>query len=569
MSVLFNHKMRAIIMKKYPVIHYILVIFFLLTLNSQISAKEEKSDSYTQLVKLFKQWRAFEKAPFFNGAPDYRKDSLNIRYGLFKKYKERLDNIDHNNLTLEQKVDWYVVLAEMNGYDFNYRILQPWARDPAFYKTIWMHQSDVPAHEGPTHHALTEVWQYDFPLSDEQQKKLIEDVSVIVPLMAQAKENLTGNAKELWIAGIRDIKQQSQDLTQLAEMCGDDVTQQLKIAIAQAKIASDDLVIWLEYMAKSKTGPSGIGKKQYNWYQKHVRLMPLTWDDEVMILKRELSRAWSALKLEEQRNRHLPLLKAADSAEQFDQLTEKSIKKLIDFLKKQEILTVADYFEPALRQHRGQFIPEKKRNFFYIAMHYNPLPLYSHFYHWFELARMEHEPHHSEIRRGAVLYNIFDSRNEGTATAVEEMFMQAGLYDDNPRARELVWIMIAQRAARGLGSLYAHANIMTMEQAGNIHSEWTPRGWMKTEKELLLFEQHLYLRQPGYGTSYITGKFLLEEMMAYSAQQKDKNGEVFVLKEFFDELNAIGNIPVSLARWQMTGSKSPLLVKPGEGGRWE
>jgi hypothetical protein len=73
-----------------------------------------------------------------------------------------------------------------------------------------------------------------------------------------------------------------------------------------------------------------------------------------------------------------------------------------------------------------------------------------------------------------LLYNIFDSRNEGMATAVEEMFMQAGLYDDNPRVREIVYILIAQRAARGLGSLYAHANEMTMEEAGGIHSEYTP-----------------------------------------------------------------------------------------------
>ena len=49
---------------------------------------------------------------------------------------------------------------------------------------------------------------------------------------------------------------------------------------------------------------------------------------------------------------------------------------------------------------------------------------------------MDTEPHKSEIRRGPLLYNIFDSRNEGTATAVEEMFMQGGLYEDNPRARE-------------------------------------------------------------------------------------------------------------------------------------
>jgi hypothetical protein len=113
--------------------------------------------------------------------------------------------------------------------------------------------------------------------------------------------------------------------------------------------------------------------------------------------------------------------------------------------------------------------------------------------------------------------------------------------------------MIAQRAARGLGSLYAHANEMTMEEAGGIHSEYTPRGWMKTEKELLLFEQHLYLRQPGYGTSYITGKYLVENALADFARLQEAKEKPFALKDFFDQLNSIGNIPISLGHWEMTG----------------
>ena len=144
-----------------------------------------------------------------------------------------------------------------------------------------------------------------------------------------------------------------------------------------------------------------------------------------------------------------------------------------------------------------------------------------------------------------------------------EIFMQAGLYDDNPRVRELIWIMIAQRAARGLGSLYAHANEMTMEKAGKIHSEWTPRGWMKTERDLLIFEQHLYLRQPGYGTSYITGKYLVEETMKFFAVEKERQNEQFKLKDFFDELNATGNIPIILVKWQMTGVEDPFINKLG------
>ena len=133
--------------------------------------------------------------------------------------------------------------------------------------------------------------------------------------------------------------------------------------------------------------------------------------------------------------------------------------------------------------------------------------------------------------------------------------MQAGLYDDDPRVREIVYIMIAQRAARGLGSLYAHANEMTMEEAGGVHSEWTPRGWMKTEQELLIFEQHLYLRQPGYGTSYITGKYAIENAMADYARMKEAQGEAFVMRDFFDQLNSIGNIPIALGHWEMTGNR--------------
>jgi hypothetical protein len=277
-----------------------------------------------------------------------------------------------------------------------------------------------------------------------------------------------------------------------------------------------------------------------------------------MIHKSELARAWSSLKLEEHRNRKLPELAEAGSQEEFAEMAEKSVQSLMKFLKQAEIMTVKDYFEPILRKHTGHFVPKENREFFSIVGHYDLRPLYSHVYHWFELAWMENDPNESEIRRGPLLYNIFDSRNEGMATGVEEMFMQAGLYDDNPRVREIVYIMVALRAARGLGSLYAQANEMTMEEAGNIHLEYTPRGWMKTSKELMMFEQQLYLRQPGYGTSYITGKYLLQDVMMEFARMKQSKNEQFRIKDFFDELSAIGNIPVSLGLWQMTGIDKPL-----------
>ncbi|QSE95959.1 hypothetical protein [Fulvivirga lutea] len=529
------------------------MLFTLLICIISISAFAQENN-YSQLANLFAEWREFEKPPLLEGAPDYTKETFEKRWPEFEKLRTRLNAIDTTGWSVNNKVDWQIVWAEMNGYDFNHNILKPWVRDPAFYKSVWTYRSDVPAHEGPTHHMTTELWQYTFPLTKDQSTRLIEDLNVIPPLNEQAQTNLTGNAKDLWVTGIRDIKAQSFELKNLLAYEGVSKNKKLVTAINEAIKSTDDFASWLESQSEYKTGPSGIGKEDYTWYQQNVHLVPLTWDDEVMLLKRELARAWSALKLEEHRNRNLPEIKPVDSPEAYDALAEKSAASLLKFLDEQDIVTVKDYFKPALNAHLGAFVPEETRHFFWITAHHDPRPLYSHFYHWFELARMDTEPHSSPIRKMPLLYNIFDSRNEGMATAVEEMFMDAGLYDDNPRVREIVYILIAQRAARGLGSLYAHANIMTMEEAGGIHSEYTPRGWMKTEKELLIFEQHLYLRQPGYGTSYITGKYLMENAMMEFAQIKELKKEPFELKEFFDKMNSYGNIPASLATKQLINS---------------
>ena len=541
----------------------ILSLFFLISCTSEKEARVPTEEvpiykTYKDLTTLFEAWRTFETPPLFEGAPDYREETFKKRNAQFMSLQNKLISIDTLGWPIEHQVDWHLIWAEMNGYDFNQRILKPWQRDPAFYVTVWLERSDVPGHEGPTHHKILDLWTYHFPLSKEDRARIMNELKIIPAINEQAQENLTGNAKDLWITGIKDIRTQSIDLNDILNLKGVRDDSAVATLVNEAILSTNQLVEWLEGKADSKTGPSGIGKESYTWYQQNVHLVPLTWDDEVMILKRELARAWTALKLEEHRNRDLPPLSAADSPEAYEEKARASAKNLMSFLEENEILTVKDYFSPALNKHLGAYIPEATRNFFMIAAHYDPRPLYSHFYHWFELAIMDRHPPESPLRQGPLLYNIFDSRNEGTATAVEEMFMQVGLYDQSPRVREIVYIMIAQRAARGLGSLYAHANEMTMEEAGGIHSEFTPRGWMKTEKELLIFEQHLYLRQPGYGSSYITGKYLLEQTFADYAKMKSSQENGFVLRDFFDELNAIGSVPISLTRWEMTGLKPSL-----------
>jgi len=522
------------------------------------SADERTESSYDDLVQLFEDWREFERAPMRDGAPDYTAERFAKAYEELKLYTARLNAIDVSDWSIEQQVDWHIVRAEMNGFDFNHRVLKPWVRDPAYYQSIWTYKSDVPGHEGPTHHEVLELWTYSFPLSDMEEQRMVEQLRVIPPLMKQAQRNLTGNARDLWIAGTRNIRTQRINLDNISELVNESASNELVLAIQDAQQATDELVAWLEKEAPSKTGPSGLGKENYTWYQKNVHYLPLSWEEEVFLLQRELDRAWSSLKLEEHRNRNLPKQIAVSTPEEFDRLADRSATYLMEFLDQQGVMPVKDYMEPALREHLGEFIPESERNFFEIASHRDPTPLYTHFYHWFELAQMREEPHASPIRRDALLYNIFDSRNEGTATGVEEMFMHAGLYDENPRSRELVWIMLAQRAARGLGSLYAHANEMTMAEAGVVHLEWTPRGWMGNEPGLMEFEQHLYLRQPGYGTSYVTGKYLLEKLLAKRSKQMEHPSTEYTLSDFYGELNEAGSIPISLVHWQLTGDDTDI-----------
>tara|TARA_B100000029_G_scaffold181408_1_gene179091 strand:- start:111 stop:1742 length:1632 start_codon:yes stop_codon:yes gene_type:complete len=539
---------------------FFLLLLFGCNVTTNETYSERKTNNYQDLVDLFKDWRKFESPPLLNGAPDYTQERFNNDQEKFSELRNKLNNFDINKWSISNQIDWHIVRAEMNGYDFNYRVLRPWQRDPAFYQTIWMYQSDVPAHEGPTNHGVLEFWMYDIPLNQESEKKLLKELKSITPFLEQARINLTGNAKELWVAGIENLRKQRDNLIVIKTSLNLEDNHAINKEINTAIKSTEDFITWLEKESKNKTGPSGIGKENYTWYQKNVHLLPMTWEDEVRLLQRELDRAWSSLKLEEHNNKGLPELIPANSPGNFRELTEKGVRRFIDFIKEKEIMPFKENMEPALREHMGKYVPENERNFFNIGLHLDPLPLYSHFVHWFDLAEMRDNPHKSPIRRKALLYNIFDTKNEGIATGVEEMFMHAGLYNDSPRSREIVWIMIAQRAARGLGSLYAHANEMTMEEAGGVHVKWTPRRWMNREPHLLKFEQHLYLRQPGYGTSYITGKYMAERIVAEYAEKLEKENKEFTLKDFFKKFNEAGNIPISLVRSEIL-EESPDKIK--------
>ena len=517
------------------------------------SYAQTKTSSYQSLLQLCKELRLLERTNLPNGVPDYRSATIIKTQQTLLQYKNQLAKIDTAGWMLEQKVDYVLLRAEMNALDYNCRILKPWVRDPAFYAIIFGEQSDTPDHEGPTSFAAVELWNYSFPLSADDAKKLTAQLKVIPPLYEQAKINLTGNTRDLWSAGIEDVKGQVDLLDELVKKTTNDGTV-LNHAIANAKAASLQFITWLEKELPKKNGASGIGKENYTWHLRNVMMIPFSWEEEVTLLTRELNRAYYSLQLEREHNKNLPVLKAFSTPQEFTAGTDAAVKQLMGFVKQKEILPLKDYMEPALRKHIGEYIPEDKRNFFANISFRAPGVLYSHSTHWFEIARLTEEPHPDFIRTKPLPYNMWMQRSEGLATFMEETFMHAGLWDDNPRARELVWIMLAQRCARGLASLYAQANMINYEQARKFQVQWTPKGWTGDES-LVGFEQHLYLRQPGYGTSYVTGKYFIEHLVMDMGVKEDNHLNFY---HFFDKFYATGILPVSLVRWEMTGNDSEI-----------
>lgn len=520
----------------------------MMALAATSGAAADGGPGYEALTALFAEWREFQKPRIVHGVPDYSAPAMAAQHQALPEMKRRLAAIDPRAWPVSRQVDYHLVRAEMNGLDFDQRVLKPWAENPAFYVTVYPDESDQPAREGPFAWGGIDLWRYAYPLSAEDAAEVKTGLDRIPPLLEQARVNLTGDRKDLWTFGAKSLRRQSDDLKALGGKVRED-TPGLAASIEAARAATDALASWVETQSAAKSGPSGVGVENYDWYLKNVQLVPYTWREEVTLMERELARARSFLILEEERNRGLPELVPVLSADEHARRFEQGVRKYMTFLADHEVVTIAPYMERALREHVGSFTPGP-RDFFTEVDYRDPEVMRTHGYHWFDLARMVHEPHESPIRRGPLLYNIFDSRTEGLATGWEEMMLQAGMFDESPRSREMIYVLLAQRAARALGELKVQANELTLDGAARFTSANTPRGWLRLSLDTVWGEQHLYLQQPGYGTSYMIGKIEVEKLLRDRAGQL---GDAFTMKGFMDELNAAGLIPVSLLRWEMTG----------------
>lgn len=547
----------------------------LLGAGAALGGEAEAASGYKALTTLFADWRRFEPPATRDCAPDYSAAAMAEKAAGLVGFQKRLAAIDTKGWKTPARVDYEIVRAEMNGLDFNLRVLRPFARDPSFYANVFGEDSDVPEHEGPAFHPPIDLQRYRYPLSAADQAELTCLLGAIPQILEDAKANLAGStASDLWRYGGRAFREQTATLeafaagrldmrtlkgTVKADMTGAGAP--LLAAIEKARAASESFRAYVEAEAPKRNGPSGVGRENYDWYMANVHLSAYGWEDQVRFLRRELERARAALVLEEHRNRALPPQDPVDDAGAYMTMARARMSRLVDFLVREDLIEDAGWNRAAMAAQIGGPTPPEARNFFSHGAARDPAPLYTHFYHWIELARREETPHKSPIRAATPLYDMYDGRSEGIATAVEEMLMHAGLYDDAPRTREIVWIMLANRAARGLASLYVQANEMSLEEAGRFHALWTPRGWADATSDLVVFEQLLYLRQPGYGTSYVTGKLELDRLFSQYAYDRERAGETATFPDFLRAMNASGIIPFPLIEQEMIDPATRAMLR--------
>lgn len=515
-----------------------------------------QSEGYQALLALHAEFQELKKPKVSEGVPDYTPRAMKVRRLKLLALRRRLDAMDPKAWPVAEQVDYRIVRAQMDALEFEHRVLRPWARDPGFYVDL-----------------LRPVAYTKLPVPAEKLAEFRTQLQAVPGMVRQATQNLGGDAKgsnlpsvatELARLAIRNLTKHDgvgheqpelpvppAGVVGFYKLLADSIDKHHPELAEDARTAYEGVnyfTAWLEGHLKGMKGKAGIGLANYNWYLKHVRLMPYTAEDVKMVGDHELGRTLAALALERNRNRRLPELKPASSAEEYAERIRAADEHVRRFIREHGFLTLpenTDEFDnnvPWIVRKSG------KRNFWEEVQYRDPRPDKVHAGipgHRFDL--WIHERDKRPIR-GAYMDS---GRIEGWGFYLEEAMMTAGLLDDLPRTRELFYIFAAARAVRNRAELHMHTGEWTVEQAINYMVKNVPY----MDEDVARVDCEIYLRQPTYGISYQMGKVEIERLAADRARQL---GDKFRLGAFHDQFLAAGTVPVSLIRWEMMGMDDEL-----------
>jgi hypothetical protein len=239
----------------------------------------------------------------------------------------------------------------------------------------------------------------------------------------------------------------------------------------------------------------------------------------------------------------LPELEPATSAEDYQRRIDAADRRIRRFLEDKAIITVPDDIG-VLDTNVPWIVRPGGRNFWEEIQYRDPSPDHLHAVipgHRFDniMASRNEHPIRSRIHSAG--------RVEGWATYLEEAMLQAGLFEDLPRVRELIQVFGIFRAARVPADVWLQTGKMGVDEVVDYWMHRVPF----LDRNVARVDAEIYLRRPpGYGISYTIGALQMRRLLA---DRKQQLGDNFELQAFHDQLMDAGWIPLSLIRWEMTG----------------
>jgi hypothetical protein len=498
--------------------------------------------NWERLLQLHHDFLTLRDSGMKDPAHDFSPAAIEARARQLHELQSRLGTISNAAWSVDRKVDWVLVRTELNDLDFRYRVIRPWARDPSFYLDFCrsLPYVDVPVPADKVNDFRIQLRSTSVVVQ-EAKKNLTEAGGDLTDIAIFHLEHYDGvgqgepmrNVPPEGIVGwFEDL--QSRVKKQQPELISD---------VQQALAAIHEYHDWLVENRPKLSGPSAIGLTEYNWYIKHVRLMPFTSDDLHVIGEVEASRARTFLKIEQAVHHDLPELELARSEQEYAARVRQAEELIRNFLASNHLLTIPDYVGPQKTDAFWIQRPGGKRHFWEEIQYRDPLVDHIHASlpgHRldFLIRGQDSRPIRRDFEDGG--------RIEGWGFYCEEMMLQAGLLKDRPRVRELFYIAQLARAMRIPVELRIQNGEFSMAQAIDFMVQNVPF----MDPNLARYDLEVYFRQPGYGMNYVAGKLQIERLLAARAQQL---GDKFDLEKFHDQFLASGLIPIALTEWEMIG----------------
>ena len=532
-------------------------------------ALHEPGDGLEKFAEEFWAWRAVTQ-PFSTddvarierpgGRRDWSRAAIEKQKQNLLEFEERWKKLDGNAGDRARQVDYRLMGSALARVRWELELNPRWKRDPNFY----VEQSLA---------ALVEALVEPPPFGDERSRELLMRIRNIPEIVRDGEANLEHPPAPFTRVAMHALEGVKSKLAGMTASLAPVTTLEparLSRALDEAGGALEQYRGWLEKKLPELPQKAGVGREAYVFFLKNVALLPYTPEQLLEMSNQEWSRTVAFETYEEARDRDAPPLRIARDTDAWISRAAADERAIREFLGTREILSVpADiphytlrpmpaYLEAVasfgetddltgpsrLHENGVRYVepPSEKLGFFWRATAEDPRPITVHEGvpgHYFQLSVSWRNP--DPIRR-----HYYDSgANEGIGFYAEEMMLLAGLFDDSPRTREIIYHFMRLRALRVEVDVKLALGMFTLEQAAEYLETRVPM-----DRETARSEAITFLTTPGQAISYEVGKLQILEFLAAARRAE---GEKFRLQKFHDFVWTNGNVPIALERWEYLG----------------